>query len=64
MAEESNLLQSRASVARLAHNQEVVGSIPTSAPNLTHAYYHHPMVRMSLTENHMEYLTVDINSNV
>ena len=33
MAEESNLLQSRASVARLAHNQEVVGSIPTSAPN-------------------------------
>lgn len=27
------LLQSRASVARLAHNQEVGGSIPSSAPN-------------------------------
>ena len=37
MAEESNLLQSRASVARLAHNQEVVGSIPTSAPNFVGA---------------------------
>ena len=31
---ELNLLQSRASVARLAHNQEAIGSIPISAPNL------------------------------
>ena len=48
MAEESNLLQSRASVARLAHNQEVVGSIPTSAPNLNGSVDRHAALRSSI----------------
>jgi hypothetical protein len=30
----TTILQGRADVARLAHNQEVVGSIPTPATNL------------------------------
>ena len=33
-SETPNLLQSRATVARNAHNVEVGGSIPSSAPNL------------------------------
>lgn len=48
MAEESNLLQSRASVARLAHNQEVVGSIPTSAPNLNGSVDGHAALKGSI----------------